>query len=147
MTELRRYLLIILLLSLVFTGGELLLVEHTEDLWQWIPLLLIALGLAVIAWHGSAGGTASVRALRIVMVLHLAGGVLGTAMHWNAKMEFKSEMNPSLRGPALWWESLGSVSPPALAPGAMIQMGLLGLLYAHKHPRLSGAARSAEEEN
>jgi hypothetical protein len=32
-------------------------------------------------------------------------------------------------------KAIHSKAPPALAPAAMIQMGLLGLLYTYKHPR------------
>jgi len=51
-------------------------------------------------------------------------------------MEFKLETNPSLVGWALVWAVLTGKAPPVLAPGAMIQLGLLGVVYTYKHPAL-----------
>ena len=44
----RLLLLIILALGLLGTGVELLLLGHTEDVWQWVPLILLAAGLIII---------------------------------------------------------------------------------------------------
>jgi hypothetical protein len=40
-------------------------------------------------------------------------------------------------------KSITSKAPPALAPAAMIQMGLLGLLYTYKHPALGDSLQEA----
>ena len=37
---------------------------------------------------------------------------------------------------ALFWKAMAAKTPPALAPGAMTQLGLLGLAYAFRHPAL-----------
>ena len=47
----RWFLMAILLMGLLGTGVELLLLEHTEGFWQWVPLLLIAIGLVVLVDH------------------------------------------------------------------------------------------------
>ena len=47
----RRLLLALLFLGLVGTGAELLLLQHTESLWELIPLVLIGLTLVILAWH------------------------------------------------------------------------------------------------
>ena len=49
----RRLLLAILLLGLAGTCAELLLLNHMEDLRQWIPLTLIGASFIVLAWHGA----------------------------------------------------------------------------------------------
>ncbi|HXV73092.1 MAG TPA: hypothetical protein VD713_00005, partial [Sphingomonadales bacterium] len=67
--SLRRYLFLILLLSLAGTAGELLLIGHDEDLWQWVPLVLIPLTLILLAWMMAAPSTASLRAWQGMMVL------------------------------------------------------------------------------
>jgi hypothetical protein len=46
------------------------------------------------------------------------------------------ESNPSLAGWDLVWQAIGGKTPPLLAPGAMIQLGLVGLAYTYKHPAL-----------
>ncbi|MEY4609441.1 MAG: hypothetical protein RL625_1658, partial [Gemmatimonadota bacterium] len=43
---------------------------------------------------------------------------------------------PSLLGLDLWVAVFRGEAPP-LAPGTLVQFGLLGLLYAYKHPALS----------
>jgi len=133
---LRRFILAILLLGLLGVGAELLLVGHTEEPTQWVPLILIALAFVVLGWHAVSRGTAPVRVWQALMVLFMISGVVGTGLHWNGKMEFKKESNPSLTGITLFREAMKSESPPALAPGVMIQIGLLGLAYAFRHPAL-----------
>ena len=133
---LRRFILVILLLGLLGIGVELLLVGHTEEPTQWVPLILIVLAFVVLGWHAALRGAAPVRVWQALMVLFMISGVVGTGLHWNGKMEFKKESNPSLTGLALFREAMKSESPPALAPGVMIQIGLLGLAYAFRHPAL-----------
>jgi hypothetical protein len=90
------------------TGAELLLIGHTEDWRQWIPLALTALGLAVLAWHRAAGGPKSARALRATMMAFIVAGFAGCYFHIQGSVEFKLESNPSLAGWALFWEALRS---------------------------------------
>ena len=41
------------------------------------------------------------------------------------------EMDPQMRGTTLVWHVLRAKSPPTLAPGSMVQLGILGLGYAY----------------
>ena len=41
----RRILMGIFLMGLLGTGTELLLMDHTEEFWQYIPLVLMAISL------------------------------------------------------------------------------------------------------
>ena len=52
----RSMLLAILLIGLTGTGAELLLLNHVESLWQWVPVLLILLSFVVLGWHGVKRG-------------------------------------------------------------------------------------------
>jgi hypothetical protein len=70
------------------------------------------------------------------MLLFVLSGATGIVLHCRAKIEFKREVDPSLGGVGLFWEAMKSQAPPALAPGVMIQMGLLGLAYIYRHPGL-----------
>ncbi len=138
----RRVLLLILLLGMVGILVELLLVEHFEDAWQFVPLVLLTLGLVVIPWHARAPGRASARALRALMSLFLVAGLVGIFLHYRGNREFELEQSPNASEWELFRESVMG-GTPALAPGVMIQLGLLGLLFGYlpAPPRLSGGRR------
>ena len=130
----RPLILAVLFLGLVGMGAELLLLQHTGSLWELIPLVLIALALVILTWHAVTQRPASVRAVQGVMALFLLAGVAGIALHYQSSMEFKLETNAALSGWALFWAVMSAKTPPALAPGSMIQLGLLGLVYTYRHP-------------
>ena len=144
--RLRSFLLVILMLTLLGTGAELLLVGHFEEVWQWIPLVLIPLALLVLALLAASRKAALVRIWQGLMILFLLSGVTGLGLHWNGKMEFKRESNPSLTGWKLFREAMQTESPPPLAPGVMLQMGLLGLAYAFRHPALQSRLKNGLKE-
>ena len=139
----RRLLLAILVLGLAGTGIELLLLEHYGDTWQLVPLALIGAALAAIAWHLLTRGRTSLLAIRVIMAACIASGAIGMGMHWQANADFEQEMDPSLGGVRLLAESFSGATP-ALAPGMMIQLGLMGLLYGHRHPRLDVESAQAD---
>ena len=116
------------LLSLLGTGAELLLLEHFEGAWQILPLALIGLGLATLAWFRVRRSVTSERVFRGLMVLFIVSGVLGFILHYNGNMAFELEMYPALRGTGLVWETLKGATP-VLAPGTMVATGLLGWAY------------------
>ena len=127
----KKLLLAALIISLVGTAGELLLIEHFEGLWQIIPLLLIALGIAAISWFSFKPTKQSKQLLQVIMALFMASGFLGFALHYNGNMEFDLEMYPSMKGIELTWETLRGATP-VLAPGSMIATGLFGWAYTLK---------------
>lgn len=117
------------------TAAELLLLEHFEDPWQWTPIALLGLGFAAgvaIALHATAG---CLRVFRSLMWLYLFAGALGMYLHLKSNVEFERELNPAVGGLDLAVEVLMGAMP-ALAPGHMIQIGLLGLLITLRHPAL-----------
>jgi hypothetical protein len=132
----RRILLVALVLGLVGTGIELLLLEHFEEWRQRIPLGLIACALLVLVWHGLYRGAAPVRALQVLMLVFAIAGIVGLTLHYKGNVEFELEMYPSRSGFELFREAMMGATP-ALAPGSMIQIGLIGLAYSYRHPRLS----------
>jgi len=135
LVAIRRALLVIFVLGAVGTGLELMLLGHTEDAWQWAPLVLLFASLGALIWRSAGGGAASLRVFQGVMVLCLLAGLLGLGLHFQGNVEFELEMYPSLRGFSLFWESLTGATP-ALAPGTMVGLGLLGLAYTYRHPAL-----------
>jgi cation transport ATPase len=132
----RAMLLTIFILGSVGSGAELLLLNHFESLLQWIPLLLILFSFVIVGWHAVRRTPASTRAIQGTMVAFFAAGLAGFYFHYQGSAEFKLESNPSLAGWRLFWEAIRGKAPPALAPGVMIQLGLIGLAYTYRHPAL-----------
>jgi hypothetical protein len=129
---LRRGVLAVLGLGLTGVGVELLLIQHYEEPWQLAPLILVAMSLAMILWHAAGRSRASVHGLQAAMLLCLAGGLAGVALHFRGASEFQLEIDPSMKGTALVRKVMRAKAPPVLAPGVMVQLGLLGLVYAHR---------------
>ena len=138
---LRRFLLALFLFGLLGLVAELLQVKHTEDAWQWVPLLLILSSLLSLGWHAAHRRATSLRVFQGTMILFLLSGVAGVLLHYQGRAAFQLESSPSLSGLNLFWEAMQTQTPPALAPGIMIQMGFLGLLYTYRHPALNNSTR------
>lgn len=131
----RRILLGALVLSLVGTEAELLLLEHFDGATQYLPLVALAVSLLALGWYGVSRRRASIRAVRLCMFLCIALGVVGLALHFKGNVEFEREMTPDIAGIALFKAAMMGATP-ALAPGAMIQLGLIGLAWTFRHPAL-----------
>ena len=134
MPDIRRLILAVLLLGLVGTAVELVLLGHYDGPWQAAPLWVIASGLAVVVWQGARPTRGGLRALRLVMGAFVLAGGLGVLLHYRGNLEFQLENDPNQTKWELFWKVMRAQAPPALAPGLMAQLGLLGLIYAHKHP-------------
>lgn len=141
LARVRRVLLSILLLGLVGTGIELILLGHSDGWQQLAPLLLIALGLIVLGWYGLDRQSRSLRALQATMVLFVASGFAGLVLHYRGNVEFALETYRTLAGWDLFREAISGATP-TLAPGTMIELGLVGLAYTYRHPMLT---RDAED--
>jgi hypothetical protein len=111
--------------------AELALIAHYEDATQWIPLALLAVGLVAVAGDVAFSNRTTQLAIQITMVLIIAAGVLGVYFHFHGSREFQLEMDPQMRGTTLVWHVLRAKSPPTLAPGSMVQLGIIGLGYAY----------------
>jgi hypothetical protein len=127
---LRRLLLGILLFGLVGTGTELLLIGHDEDGWQMVPLVVLAVSvlasLGMVTMRSTSAAATVTRLFRGAMVLLMLSGGAGSVLHYRASMEFKREMDPSLSGFALFSSVVQTKAPPALSPGTLALLGLLG---------------------
>jgi hypothetical protein len=111
--------------------AELMLIAHYEDVTQWIPIALLGAGLLVVAADFVLARSWTQLLIQLTMVLVIAAGVLGVYFHYRGSREFQLEMDSEMRGSTLVWHVLRAKSPPTLAPGSMIQIGILGLGYAY----------------
>jgi len=132
---LRRWILGVLALGLLGTVTELVLLEHYEQPMQFVPLGLIVAAVAVLVWELKRHNAASLRALQIVMALFVLAGFIGFVAHFHGSAEFQLELNPSMSTRELVEKVLHAKAPPLLAPGMMLQLGLLGLAYAFSDSR------------
>ena len=132
---LRRGILALLAFGSVGLIGELILLEHYTERFQFVPLLLLSLTVISIVWHWMDGGKRSLRAFQVVMLLLIIAGSVGVFLHFGSNLEFERELNPDSAGLEFWIEVLRGATP-TLAPGTLVQFGLLGLLYGYRHPAL-----------
>ena len=141
MTDAARHLLLgILLLGAIGISAELLLLNHVEDASQWIPLALCGatVVMAIVVAVKPTSGT--IRLFQLVMLLMMISGAVGIYLHYGATTEFQLEMDPTLKGFALFKKAIVAKAPPALAPGAMTKLGLIGLAYTFRHPSTRSGA-------
>ena len=141
--SLRRGVLLIFVLGTIGLGTELLLLDHFEEWRQQVPLVLLALGLVLLTSRLFYRSAIILRLFRWTMLAFVLGGMVGLWFHLSANMEFELEMYPTLSGLELLAKALGGAMP-ALAPGALVQLGLIGFLYTYQHPALS---REQTKEN
>jgi hypothetical protein len=138
---LRRGLLALLALGCVGALSELVLLEHYEEWQQMIPLSLLAITLVVIIWHWTDNRRQSLRVLQAVMLLLIIAGSIGVFFHIGGNYEFERELEPEAAGFPFWLEVIRGAAP-TLAPGTLVQFGLIGLLYAYRHPLLNSSEKS-----
>lgn len=131
-TVLRRLLLALVAFGAAGLVVELILMKHYDSAWQWTPLVLLGIVLIASALIWRRPGSATLRFFVAVMLLCVVSGAVGVYLHYRGNVEFALEREP-LRGFALFWKALRGATP-ALAPGAMAQLGLLGLVYSYRHP-------------
>ena len=132
---LRTLTLLIFMIGTTGTMFDLMLLGHFENARQWAPLFLLPAGLLALAWQRAQRAHLSTRALQSVMVLFIVSGFVGFWFHYSSNAERELRIRPATHGWQVVREAL-SGPVPALAPAAMIQLGLLGLTYAYRHPFL-----------
>lgn len=129
----RTWLGAVLLFAFVFTGVELVLLEHYDDWRQRVPLALLAIGVFSLGVRALRPSRLTARLHAGVMASYVAAGLMGLYFHYRGNVEFELERTPELAGLALMRAALEGATP-SLAPGVMVQFGLLGLLFAYLAP-------------
>ncbi|MFL5530109.1 MAG: hypothetical protein ACJ791_12150 [Gemmatimonadaceae bacterium] len=136
-SSLRQLVLALVGLGVAGLWVELLLLRHAESASQLIPHVALGVGVlstAAVLFRPTPG---ALRFFQLVMLIFLVTGALGIYLHYHGNVEFAVERDPSLTGAKLVWKALRGATP-ALAPGALAQLGLLGLIFTHRHPVLGG---------
>jgi hypothetical protein len=133
--RLRRWILAVLMLGILGTVTELVLLEHYEKPVQLVPVVLLALAILAIAWHAMAKNSASRSVFVAIMALFVLAGFAGFVAHFIGSAEFQLELDPSMGIWDLIEKVMRAKAPPLLAPGMMLQLGLLGLAYIYSDSR------------
>lgn len=127
-----------LLLGLVLLGAvgllvELALLEHWEVGTQRLPLVLLLLTVAGALASLLRPGPRVLTAFRAALALVVVSGLVGTVFHFRSNAQLEMELAPDRPTGQIIRAALGG-GTPTLAPGAMVQLGLLGLLALYRHP-------------
>jgi hypothetical protein len=115
---------------------ELFLLKHIEEWRQILPIVMLALGAVLLVTQLIRPSARGVMAVRVLMILLIATGALGVVFHFQGNLVFQMEIDATQHGWPLIQKVLQAKAPPALAPGALAEIGLLGLLYTYRHPSL-----------
>lgn len=132
----RKALAAILIFGLVGIEVELFLLKHTDGFWQLVPVALVGATILVASLALAQPGPASLGILRVMMSVFLVVGIVGVYQHFTGNVGYEKESNPGLAGAELY-KAAAMGSTPLLAPGVMLQLGLIGLLYTYRHPALT----------
>lgn len=119
-----NYSLALLIFLLLHIGLilELVLIGHYESFWQYFPLISLGLGLLSLGMSSR-----SLLLVKFFYLLTILSGVLGVILHLKNNWEFELEMYPGMATSELILKSLTGALP-ALAPGTLIPIGLMGFL-------------------
>jgi hypothetical protein len=134
-SAIRSIILAVILLGLAGTGLELIFVNHFESTAQWVPVVLICLALLVLGAYGLVRTAPLLRVFQAVMIMFIVSGLAGIGFHYRRDLEHAAKDYPGIEGTELFRTAV-SQEAPLLAPGAMIELGLLGLAYVFRHPGL-----------
>lgn len=124
---LRRLVAALAALGLLGISIELLLIDHVESATQLMPVAVLPVAAVLLAPIALGLEPRSTVALRAVLAVVVAAGLIGVGLHLYESWAFQAEIDPSLSGAQRAWAALRAQSPPSLAPGQIALLGLLGL--------------------
>jgi len=133
--RLQRFLLVLSILLLGGTVVELLLVNHKEDWVQLIPFFLCALGVVAAILVLFRPRRATIKALRLCMVVVVCGSLFGIYEHFSNNVAFQREISPSAPLASALMHAVAGGNP-LLAPGTLAVAAVLALAATYNHPAL-----------
>jgi hypothetical protein len=141
LSTIRIVLLWTFVLGCAGTLVELLLLGHDESPAQFVPLVLLGLGIVVGVTAYVSPTVVSLRALQGLTVAFLVSGLVGVGLHYRGNQEFELERQPSAAGFPLFSKTVTGATP-VLAPGSMSLLGVVGLALTYRHPLLRSIAET-----
>lgn len=123
-----RILFIALLLNVAGILVELYFLDHFEDTFQWIPLIVLGLSTGILVSEKITDSRRLLDLFAASMLLLMIAGVVGIYFHLAGNSEFVSESYPN----ATTFEHIRRVlhgATPAFAPGSLVGMGIVGFAY------------------
>jgi hypothetical protein len=131
----RRLLLVVIALGTIGLLIELLLLGHWISTAQLIPLSTLGLMLIATGLVAVRAERRPLRAFRASMVWAVVAGLMGIGFHLRDNVAFEREIVPDASGASILWHALQGATP-LLAPGGLVQLGLIGLIFVYGHPGL-----------
>ncbi len=130
---LRRFLLKLVAVVCAGTIVELLLIEHTGNWIQVIPVVVAAAGMvaSILGLARPEPSHLARRAFRAVFALLVLAGFVGVYQHVRANYTFIREIQPNLAPSQAFLDSLAGASP-LLASGVLVLAGVCGLAAIRK---------------
>jgi hypothetical protein len=132
---LRRLRTFLLVLGLFLFGGaivELWLVGHTKEVIQWIAFALAGAGALSVTMTLFHLGRATVRIMRVCMLVVVLGSLFGIYEHVSGNVAFAREVKPNSATAQLFWLGLKGGNP-LLAPGVLAVAAVLALSATYRY--------------
>ncbi|HUS13141.1 MAG TPA: hypothetical protein VMZ30_21900 [Pyrinomonadaceae bacterium] len=130
--RLRKFLLVLALLLFAGALVELWLVGHTVEFVQWIAFVLAGAGALSVTMTLFNFGPATVRVLRVCMLVVALGSLFGIYQHVSGNIAFAREVHPDYSTSQLFWRGLQGGNP-LLAPGVLAVAALLALSATYRY--------------
>ncbi len=103
--------------------ADLLLIEHFESFWQFVPVIFLT--VTSFGYYVISRGTGFLL-FRVWMYVGILSGAVGIFMHVKNNWEFATELHSDMKGWALIVEvATGAI--PVISPGFLIPIAMLGL--------------------
>ena len=129
--RLRRFLLVLALFLFAGALVELWLVAHTKEFVQWIAFVLAGAGVLASLLVLFSLNPATVRLLRVCMLVVALGSLFGIYQHISGNVAFAREIHPDSSTSQLFWRGLQGGNP-LLAPGVLAVAALLALSATYR---------------
>ena len=135
LARLRRFLLVLSAFLFCGTLVELWLVNHTEDLVQWLPFILCGVAVVVVLSVLLRPRRGTFLSLKAWMIVVIAGSLFGVYEHVTNNIAFEREIAPTAPLLRIFREALSGANP-LLAPATLAVAALLALTATYKHAEI-----------
>jgi hypothetical protein len=117
----------LLLINVIGVAAELYLIDHIESVQQWVPIVVLFAVLTSTVLINLNRSRAAQQVFLFSMGAAVFSGLVGIYFHLVGNLEFVMELYPSATNTVLFLKTVKGATP-VLAPGAMVGIGLLGII-------------------